>query len=173
MSGGLQCSYSTISLRVSEPWRHRRTNTSPTPSRSCWPSEADALLAWKSHLTDADALSSWANPAELCSWLGVSCDAAGRVQSLSLRDLGLAQSLAPALPRLARPWQQRVLRRRPAAARRPLWPRRPAPLQQQPRRRHPAPAQQAPQDRALRLQQVFADAHRHVHVAAILQLPQR
>lgn len=70
--------------------------------------EAEALLAWKASLDRPlpDALSTWAKPAGLCSsWKGVSCDAAGRVDSLALRGLGLAGTLdkldAAALPALA------------------------------------------------------------------------
>ncbi|KAF7082164.1 hypothetical protein CFC21_086045 [Triticum aestivum] len=62
-------------------------------SHAATESEAEALLDWKVSLRDPDALSSWNKAAGLCSWRGVSCNDAGRVESLRLHGLGLAGTL--------------------------------------------------------------------------------
>uniref|UniRef100_A0A0E0G1M8 Leucine-rich repeat-containing N-terminal plant-type domain-containing protein n=1 Tax=Oryza nivara TaxID=4536 RepID=A0A0E0G1M8_ORYNI len=47
--------------------------------------EAEALLRWKSTLIDAtNSLSSWSIANSTCSWIGVTCDAAGHVTELDL-----------------------------------------------------------------------------------------
>src|SRR5688572_8491182 len=54
-----------------------------------------ALFQWKASLAIASSLSSWspAGNSTCCSWLGVTCDAAGHVVELSLPGAGLRGQL--------------------------------------------------------------------------------
>ncbi|XP_030553029.2 MDIS1-interacting receptor like kinase 2-like [Rhodamnia argentea] len=64
-------------------------------------SEAEALLAWKSTLTNQSALQSWTAggtigpnlSASPCQWFGVSCDAAGSVAKIHLPGASLGGNL--------------------------------------------------------------------------------
>ncbi|RLN17421.1 hypothetical protein C2845_PM02G07590 [Panicum miliaceum] len=57
--------------------------------------QEEALLQWKASLADANSLSSWSptGSSTCCSWLGVTCDAAGHVVELSLPSAGLRGQL--------------------------------------------------------------------------------
>nr|XP_029120196.1 MDIS1-interacting receptor like kinase 2-like [Elaeis guineensis] len=59
------------------------------------PSEAQALLKWKSSLSQPDALSSWslANSTTPCGWFGVCCNSAGSIVKLSLPNANLNGTL--------------------------------------------------------------------------------
>uniref|UniRef100_A0ACD5WJU8 Uncharacterized protein n=1 Tax=Avena sativa TaxID=4498 RepID=A0ACD5WJU8_AVESA len=59
------------------------------PVSSDIPREAEALVNWKASLAGADdSLGSWslANSTNLCSWTHISCDLAGHMRGLDLRD---------------------------------------------------------------------------------------